>query len=355
MQGPPCDRLDYDGANKLSLTLIDSKENESKVYEMLACMLKDRSHYFHALLSSGFAESKSRHVTIDDVDIAAFDEALSYLQNPIQVRTMTIRNAIKVFPIYDRFDIPAGLDICNRLFEEFVVDLERSWDDGLFLSVEGQLDMAIEISLSCSRRQLGCLDMWLDFFTCILCDVDVERLILSELQIEALVPLIRDYPDKLMPPGLSHVDNLETLEPRVIARMIYREYQSIFAKKALYSNRELVLESKAADMTLRIVYDPNGNILNGPSCSSADSKDFENYHSNKTKNFVHEIASKDSTFCQLIIHIHHEEFGSLNLEFEHTHFDESMFVLPYSEWRFLESDSTHKGCPRDFQLTLKYI
>ena len=340
-----CPGDDYDGADKLSLTLMDTNENESRVFEMNACMLKDRSHYFHALLSSAFSEAKSQQVVIRDVDIPAFEEALSYLKNPIQVRTMTIQNTFRVFPIYDRFDIPAGLDICNRLFEEFVVDLERSWDDGLFLSVEGQLDMAIEISLSCSRRQLGCLDMWLDFFTCILCDVDVERLILSELQIEALVPLIRDYPDKLMPPGLSHVDNLETLEPRVIARMIYREYQSIFAKKALYSNRELVLESKAADMTLRIVYDPKGNILNGPKCNSIPN----------TNKSIWEITSKDSTFCLLTIHIHHEDFGSLDLEFEHAHFDEAMFVLPYSEWRFVESDSTHKGCPRDFQLTLKYI
>ena len=338
---------DDDNTDKLSLTLMDTNENESRVFEMNACMLKDRSHYFHALLSSAFAESDSGQVVvIRDVDIPAFDEALSYLQNPIQVRTMTIRNAINVLPIYDRFDIPAGLDICNRLFEEFVVDLERSWDDGLFLRVKSQLDMAIGISLSCSRRQLECLDMWLDFFACILCDVDVERMILSEEQIEALVPLIRDYPDKLMPPGLSHVDNLETLEPQAIARMIYREYQSIFAKKALYSNRELVLESKAADMTLRIVYDPKGNILNGPKCNAMIPN---------TRNFVQEVTSKESTFCYLTIHIHHEDFGSLNLEFEHAHFDEAMFVLPHSEWRFLESDSTHKGCPRDFQLTLKYI
>ena len=340
----PCHKDDYEGADKLSLTLIDSKENGFKVYEMHACMLQDRSHYFHALISSAFAESNSRQVIIRDVDIPAFEEALSYLKNPILVRTMTTRNVINVFPIYDRFDIPAGLDICNRLFEEFVVDLERYWDEGLFLRVKSQLDMAIDISLSCSRRQLGCLDMWLDFFTCILCDVDVERLILSEEQIEALVPLIRGHPDKLMPPGSSHVDNFETLEARAIARMIYREYQSIFAKKAMYSNRELVLESKACDMTLRIVYDPNGNILNGQKCNSIPN----------TKNFVQEIASKDSCFCQLIIHIHHEEFGSLDLEFEHAHFDKAMFVLPYSEWRFLESDSTHKGCPRDFQLTLKY-
>ena len=106
--------------NDFTVILVDAGDGKREAIHTHGVKLASVSHYFDAALKSGnFEESKGRELVLEDVSIKAFHKAFGYLEDPFWITEMKVDDALEVFPIYDRLEMPRGLRLCSYKFDNY--------------------------------------------------------------------------------------------------------------------------------------------------------------------------------------------------------------------------------------------
>ena len=76
--------------------------------------------YFHAMMSSGMKEAKSKKVTLQDIDPNDFEVAVAFLIDPCSFTSLTPTSVMKVLHIYDRLDSSIGVSLVDSVVSHFL-------------------------------------------------------------------------------------------------------------------------------------------------------------------------------------------------------------------------------------------
>jgi hypothetical protein len=85
-----------------------------------ASMMANHSVYIDTMLASGMKESNTYEVSFPDIAPATWESMMKFLDNPLAVRLMTIEDVMEVATGYDRYDFPAGRELCSHILTEYI-------------------------------------------------------------------------------------------------------------------------------------------------------------------------------------------------------------------------------------------
>jgi BTB/POZ domain len=163
-------------APDLKIIVGNGGDQQSHYYHSL--LLAFHSDYVDAMLASPWTESKSRELTFPDIHPAVWKKMLELLQDPMKGRKMTIEDALQVFPFYDKYQFPKGIQLCDQLFYEYTVSLEPTSTD--------HMNTLIEVALLADRVIDGCAkEICVNHLL-----VTLSKLMYTEEQIQKLAPLV---------------------------------------------------------------------------------------------------------------------------------------------------------------------
>jgi hypothetical protein len=192
------------------LTLILGKGDGQTEVEVNSIIMAGHSAYFDSLLSSTMTESTTRVVRLEDIDYAAFEKAMQYVED--SSRTLLIEQALIVGPIYDRLQFPFGLKLVRRVIRDYLEMPEErlipSW-----ISILGAVRFEFTIRATLLAEQLHYEEGMIagrEMLSVLLRPgphmKHISRLELKASHIDIAKPLIASYPDDLLPPSLRVSD-----------------------------------------------------------------------------------------------------------------------------------------------------
>lgn len=103
--------------------IVDTKQN-AKMFEYHSVIMANYSSYIDTLLTSSMKESKSRILQFPDIQVNDWLDMIAYLEDPTEARGMTVDDAIKFAPLYDKYEFHGGMALCSQVLEEEVLTLE---------------------------------------------------------------------------------------------------------------------------------------------------------------------------------------------------------------------------------------
>ena len=220
--------------NDFTVILVDGDGKREEIHTH-GVKLASVSRYFDAALKAGsFEESQSRELVLEDISIEAFHKAFEYLGDPVRVFNMTLQDALETFPIYDRLDTPAGLRMCDHIFDEFGQGLRHE----LILEPDVALGEAwyktkirnlIKVSRCVlNQESFDCHADILSVWEKLLANSDMTKIFVTAEDITAMVPYIKLYP-QLLPLGTT----LEDLESMPAAQFGRYAFLSMHAPRLL--------------------------------------------------------------------------------------------------------------------------
>jgi hypothetical protein len=192
------------------LTLVFGIGDGQTKIEVNSVILAGHSVYFDSLLSSTMIESTTRVVRLEDIDYAAFEKAMQYVED--SGRTLLIEQALIVGPIYDRLQFPFGLKMVRRVIRDYLEMPEErlvpSW-----ISILGAVRFELTIRATLLAEQLHYEEGMIAGRKMLAVLLrpgphtkHVSRLELKASHIDIAKPLIASYPDDLLPRGLRVSD-----------------------------------------------------------------------------------------------------------------------------------------------------
>ena len=106
--------------------------------------LASKSKYIDAMLSSPMKEKEDSIITFPDIDGGTWDEMMNYLDNPAYARKMKLDDALKLAPLYDKYEFMGGTSLCDVVLDEWLSSL-KGMEKDQSLDV-GSIVNAIEIA-----------------------------------------------------------------------------------------------------------------------------------------------------------------------------------------------------------------
>ena len=208
--------------NDFTVILVDVEDGKREEIHTHGVKLASVSRYFDAALKAGsFEESQSRELVLEDISIEAFHKAFGYLDDPTQFPTIGTADALEVFPIYDRLDMPRGLKLCSTVLESSLDELLRyKGNDILLYAQQRGFDRLIPASLRAMERELDCLPKVVSLWERVFSAGKTHVYFKAEV-ITSMVPLIEKFPDRLMPVG-STLEDLQGMSAEQFGRYAHR-------------------------------------------------------------------------------------------------------------------------------------
>ena len=83
------------------------------------------SEYIDAALSSGLEECATRTLTFPDIELGDWTRLLACVEDPVEARRMQVQEAIRLLPLYDKYQFPKGKTLCAEVLDQFLSRNDR--------------------------------------------------------------------------------------------------------------------------------------------------------------------------------------------------------------------------------------
>lgn len=181
---------------------------ESKPYFYYSNIMANHSDYIDTMLASPMVESQTMEIRFPDIESEVWEKLVAFLEKPINVLEMTVKDAMDLAPLYDKYNFREGRELCSRVLAKYMKKEEEPQDldlglrvDVVLLADEFNLEQAYNAGVEDLRRKLG----------------DVQtRIIFTEAQVKKMVPLIAKEKSLLRAVGKTKEEVLSPLFPEYL-------------------------------------------------------------------------------------------------------------------------------------------
>lgn len=103
------------------LTVIVGSDGTAFRYHSI--ILANYSVYIDTLLASTMKESSSKTIHFPEIESQNWLDIIAFVTDPLKARQMSVAQAMRFSPLYDKYDFPKGMRLCSDVLERRVEKL----------------------------------------------------------------------------------------------------------------------------------------------------------------------------------------------------------------------------------------
>ena len=150
--------------------------------------LATKSKYIDAMLSTPMKESDEHKITFPDITLGTWQKMMLFLDSPLAARKMTVKDALEVASIYDKYDFLEGSELCDAVMSDYFKSTRKMEETSTL-----DLDLIIELVNVAHKSNLeGAFKAGINYIWDKMTSVDrrIGRLMFTESMLTSLKPAL---------------------------------------------------------------------------------------------------------------------------------------------------------------------